>query len=51
MPTMDGKHGKTTNMAVGSRNGIYDKTSTFTELGGMGAGTTSATRVLINAIR
>ena len=51
MPTMDGEHGKTTNMAAGSRNGTYDKTSTFTELGGMGAGTTSTTRVLINAVQ
>jgi len=47
-PTMDGECGKTTNMAVGPRNGTYNTTSTSTKLGGMGAGPTSMTGVLIN---
>jgi len=51
MPTMEGEHGKVTNMALSSRNRANDKTSAFTELGGMGAGTTSTTRALINAIQ
>jgi len=47
---MDGKHQQTENMDVGPGNGTYDMRSNPTKLGGMGAGATTMTGVLIDTI-
>jgi len=48
--TMAGQCQKTKDMDEGPRNRTYDMGSTLTKFGGMGTGTTTATRVFIDTI-